>query len=97
MFGFGQLCTGICRVVLQNLKRIYKINGKEIESLSQEKDLGILIQEDLDWDSHVAKISNQANRILEMIRRNYEEKSVKNIGQLYNSFVRPHLEYALQA
>ena len=37
-----------------NSNRIYKINGKEIESFSQESDLGILIQEDLDWDTHVA-------------------------------------------
>ena len=80
-----------------NSARIYKINGKEIESSSQERHLGILIQEDLDWDAHVAKVTNQANRILEMIRRSYEDKCVTNIVQLYKSFVRPHLGYAVQA
>ena len=79
-----------------NSKRIYKIHGKEIESSSQERDLGILIQENLDWDAHVTKVPNQANRILGMIR-SYEDRSVKNIVQLYKSLVRPHLKYAVQA
>ena len=43
-----------------NSKRIYKINDKGIESSSQERELGILIQENLDWDVRVAKVTNQA-------------------------------------
>ena len=39
----------------------------------REKDLGISIQENLDWDSHVVKVTNQTNRILVMIRRKYED------------------------
>ena len=80
-----------------NSKRIYKIKGNEIESSSQERDLEILIQEDLDWDVHVDKVTTQANLILVMIRRSYEDKSVKNIVQLYKPLVRPHLEYEVQA
>ena len=45
----------------------------------------------------VAKVTNQANRIPGMIRRSYEDKSVKNIVQLYTFLVRPRLEYAVQA
>ena len=78
-------------------KRIYQINVKEIEFSSQEGDLEILIQENLDWDAHVAKATNQANRIHGILRRSYEDKMVKNIVQLYQSLVRPHLEYAVQA
>ena len=79
-----------------NPARIYEINDQEIESSSQERYLGNSIQEDIDWDAHVAKVTNQANRILGMIR-SYEDKSVKNTVQLYKSLVRPHLEYAVQA
>ena len=68
-----------------------------MESSSQERDLGILIQENFDWDAHVAKVTNQTNRILEMRRRSYEDKSVKNIVQIYKFLERPHLEYAVQA
>ena len=35
-----------------------KINGKEIQSSQQERDLKDLIQ-DLEWDAHVSKVSNQ--------------------------------------
>ena len=51
-----------------NPERIYKVNGKEIEPSSQERDLGILIQKDLYWDAHIAKVTNWANRIVGMIR-----------------------------
>ena len=62
-----------------NPARTYKINGKEIEYSSQERDFGVLIQEDLGWDAHVDKVTNQANRIFGMIRKSYEDNSVKNI------------------
>ena len=61
-----------------NPARVYKINGNEIESSSQKMDFEILIQEDLDLDGYVVKPSNQSNCILEMIRKGYEGKSVKN-------------------
>ena len=51
----------------------------KVESSSQERDLGIFTQEDLDWNVHVAKATNQANCIFRMIIRSYEHKSVKNI------------------
>ena len=75
----------------------YKIQGREIESVMQERDLGVLVQGDLDWDSQVAKAVSQGNRILGLIYRTYDDKSAKNILQLYKSLVRPHLEYATQA
>ena len=85
-----------CTTDMATQKKIYKINGKEIASFSQERDLGILIQEDLEWDAYVAQVTNQANRIFGMIRRSHEDKSVKNIVQMYKYLVRPHLEYVLQ-
>ena len=64
------------RYVYGKPSRIYKINGKEIESSSQEIDLGISIQENLHRNAHVAKFTSQANRILRMIR-SYEDKGQK--------------------
>ena len=55
-----------------NPAKLYQINGKKIESSSE--DLGILIQEDLDWDVHVTKVTNQ---VLGMIRRSFEDESVE--------------------
>ena len=75
----------------------YTIAGESIENVSQERDLGVLIRDDLDWDAHVAKVVSKANSVLGMIWRTYECKSMKNIIQLYKTLVRPHLEYAVQA
>ena len=36
---------------------------------------------------------SKANRILEMIKRNFVDRSKETVLLLYNSLVRPHLEY----
>ena len=73
-----------------NTARLYKIKqkkSKEIEFSSQKRDLRLLIQEYLNWDSQVHTVTNEANRILGIIRISHNDKSVKNIVQLYKSFV----------
>ena len=39
-------------------------------------------KEDLDWDAHVPKVTNQANCILRMRSRSYENKSQKHRAAL---------------
>ena len=70
---------------------------KSIENVSQERDLGVFIRDDLDWGAHVAKVVSKDNSVLGMIWRTYECKSIENIIQLYKTLVLSHLEYAVQA
>ena len=72
------------------------MNGQEIGNSVRERDLGVQIEENLDWEAQVGKAVTRANKILGMIWRTYDNKSMKNIIQLYKSLVRPHLEYAMQ-
>jgi len=75
----------------------YIIEGQILEKSSQEKDLGITMQPNLDFDKHIGIITGRANKILGMISRSYDNKQKNNILQLYKTLVRPHLEYAVQA
>ncbi len=68
-----------------------------IESVSEEKDLGVLIHESLNLSFQCATVVKTANRVLGMIRRAYDYRSKENIVSLYKSLVRPHLDYCVQA
>ena len=72
----------------------YTLNGNQLEHVLTEKDLGILIDEDLSFEEHISKQVNKANSILGIINRGFENLSPQIFLTLYGTFVRPHLEYA---
>ena len=57
-------------LVVSNFK--YSMNGQFLEKSESEKDLGVLISNDLKWDKHISKITNKANSILAMIRNSFQ-------------------------
>ena len=79
-----------------NLKYNYQMQNKSLTEVQQEKDLGVIISNDLKTSSHCLAASKKANMMLGFIKRNFEHKTPKVMTQLYTSLVRPHLEYAVQ-
>ena len=76
-----------------NRKSKYYINGIEITEVQEEKDLGIVISEDLKPKKHIARIVKKANRLLGMIYRTITCKNQSNIMNLYKTLIRPILDY----
>ena len=62
-----------------------------------KRDLGVLIQDNLQVSDQCQKAANAANRILGMINRTFSHKSKHLVDTLYISLVRPHLDYCAQA
>ncbi|CAF0783566.1 unnamed protein product [Brachionus calyciflorus] len=60
-----------------------------------EKDLGVMISNDLKWANHVNYGVNKANRMLGMIKRAFKYIDCKSFLLLYQALVRPHLDYAV--
>ena len=79
-----------------NLNFKYKLFDTDLEVTSVEKDLGVLISNDLKPSKHCDTVSNKANKILGLINRTFLFKDEQTILKLYKSLVRPHLEYAQQ-
>ena len=52
---------------------------------------------DFNFKEQCLNARNRANKILGFINRNVSYKSKDVIRQLYNSYVRPHIEYCVQA
>ena len=50
--------------------RSYSINGIDVEVVSTEKDLRVVVVNDTSWKNHILMIVAKANRLLGFIRRN---------------------------
>ena len=74
----------------------YDVNDVQLECVSEEKDLGVIISEDLKWQKQCSEAVRKANRMLGLIKRNFIDRSQETIILLYKSLVRPHLEYCCQ-
>ena len=74
----------------------YDMNGDWLESVDQEKDLGVIISSNLKVANQCLEARNKANKMLGIINRNVVYKSKEVVSKLYNSYVRPILEYCAQ-
>ena len=72
-------------------------NGRcELKEVISEKDLGITVDNALNFEEHCKALVSKANRMLMMIRRNFEYLDRDMFLQLYKSLVRSHLEYGME-
>ena len=89
-----------CKVInmgKDNREFNYEMDGHWLSSVEDEKDLGVVIDKSLRFSKQCIEARNRANRVLGFIKRNVSYKSKEVILKLYNSYVRPHLEYCIQA
>ena len=68
------------------------ISGMDITT--SEKDVGVIIDNKLSFDLHIAEKVNKANSVAGAIRRSFEYLDKDTFKKLYTALVRPHLEYA---
>jgi len=80
----------------KNMNFIYNLQGVEINNAVEVGDLGVLVTRDFKMGTQCGAASNRANRMLGYLKRSISSRSQEVILPLYNSLVRPHLEYAVQ-
>lgn len=66
----------------------------QLENITNEKDIGVTVDEDLNFKTHIQLIVNKANSILRLIRRSFVYLDQSMVKLLFKALVRPHLEYA---
>ena len=69
------------------------MNGQLLNSVTEHKDLGVIISSNLKVADHCHYASNKTNKILGLIKRTIKHRNTTVMVQLYKSLVRPHLEY----
>ena len=72
---------------------MYHLHGQVLEVVASAMYLGVDISSVLSWNSHIDRITGNANRTLGFIRRNIRTKLPKVRETAYNTLVRPQLEY----
>ena len=73
------------------------MNGQILESVSTQRDLGILISKNCLPGNQCTLAAKKANQVLGQINRSFSCKTKDVMLQIYKVFVRPHLEYGITA
>ena len=72
----------------------YKIHGQVLKETTKAKYLGVNIDKNLSWNSHIDMLTKRANQTISFLQTNLSScpKDIKEAS--YNTLVRPQVEYA---
>ena len=70
------------------------MRGKQLEVVSVERDLCVIIASNLKVEDHCQQAYATANRMLGLVARTVKHRNISIMVHLYKSLVRPHLEYS---
>ena len=76
-----------------NASFYYQLSNSILKHVQHNPYLGILLSNDLTWDSHISAITKKANSTLGFLRRNLKRCPPACKQQAFTSLVRPLLEY----
>jgi hypothetical protein len=75
----------------------YTLNGTALDHIGTFKDIGVVIDKTLCFNSHVASIVNKSKRLCGFVKRSLGNDAPSNVKlQLYKSLCRSNLEYSSQ-
>ena len=69
-------------------------DGQPIEEVDNHKHLGIILNNKLNWKDHVSNIVKSVSKLLDVMHKLHKDLDRKSLETIYQSFVRPKLEYA---
>jgi len=85
-----------CKVMhigYNNVQAEYVVNGVKLECVSDDKNLGVIVSDDLKSGKQCREAPKEAKRILGIIKRNFTDRSRETIISFFKILVRPYLEY----
>jgi hypothetical protein len=88
-----------CKVmhIAHNFETKYTMQEDTLSKTEEERDLGIVITSNMKVSTQCSKAAIKAMQILRLIKRHFSYIDREDFRILYKSFIRPHLEYCVQA
>ena len=72
----------------------YSLLNTDLEEVTEEKDIGVIIDQKFSFESHISEKVKKANSMFAIIRRNFRHLDENTFLPLYKALVRSHLDYA---
>ena len=72
----------------------YKLNDTILQTVEEEKDIGVTIDNQLKFDRHISEKIAKADSMAALIRRTFEHLNNETFVPLYKALVRSQLDYA---
>ena len=67
----------------------------KLGEIEEQKDIGVTIDSNLEFDKNINQKINKANSIMAVIRTTFTTLNQHNFLPLYKALVRNHLDYAI--
>ena len=90
---FNKAKCKIMHLGRNNPDHTYTMDGHELESISEERDIGVVIQKNLKPTRQCIQASNKAKAVLGQLTRSFHYRDRHVFVRLYCTYVRPHLEF----
>ena len=87
----------VMHIATTNSDQGYYMDGILLKTTSCEKDIGVYMQPSLKPSTQIAESVKKANKALGMLKRCLTYRDKYHFIKLYKTYVRCHLEYAVQA
>jgi len=68
-----------------------------IQQITEEKDLGVYVTADLKPSTQCVRAAAKARSVMGMVRRNFTRLDKEDFSLIYKTYIRPHMEYCVQA
>jgi len=73
----------------------YFMDAVQLQVVHEEKDLGVVVIDDLKCENQCVAAVKQENNVLGMIKRSFTDRTKETIMALYKSLIKPHSEYCV--
>lgn len=80
-----------------NPENTYYMQGVALNKTSSERDLGIIVTNTLKSTEHCQKAAKKGMAALRTLKSAFDGFTVDNFTGIFNTYVRPHLDYCIQA
>ena len=91
--GFNEAKCKVIHLGSSNTRHNYEMNTVPLATTTQEKDLGVIVDEELKFHPHVTQAVKKASRMLGLVRATFTCLDEITVPKLFTTMVRPHLEY----